>query len=75
MDMSTSDVSFLKAMIVHHEAAITMSRRYLADTPPNTRQARVSDLARAIITAQTAEIADMRKWLPSHATPTASTEM
>lgn len=63
--MDESDVEFLQAMIAHHEAALEMASAYLADTKPTTRQARVADLARGIVKAQTAEIATMRGWLRS----------
>jgi len=58
-----TDREFLAGMIVHHQAAVTMSRAYLANTKPATRQARVVELARAIIAAQTTEIATMKAWL------------
>ena len=53
------DVAFLEAMIPHHEAAIQMA----TDAQPDLADQRVKDLATAIITAQTAEIAQMRDWL------------
>jgi uncharacterized protein (DUF305 family) len=61
--MSATDQKFLSDMIEHHQAALTMSQQYLDKTSPRLRQARVADLARAIITAQTGEIAKMRGWL------------
>lgn len=62
-EMSKVEAKFLTEMIDHHQAAITMSKKFLADTTPSTRLAKVADLARAIIAAQTGEIADMRGWL------------
>lgn len=63
--MDDADVQFLQDMIAHHTTALKMARDYLAATQPATRQARVADLARNVITAQTAEIATMRGWLRS----------
>ena len=63
--MNDADVQFLEDMIVHHGAALKMARDYLAASQPATRQARVADLARNVISAQTAEIATMRGWLRS----------
>lgn len=68
--LQTVDLDFVQAMIAHHEAAVQMSRGYLA-APPGQRSAAVSDLARNVITAQTAEIAQMRGWLQGHARTTA----
>jgi uncharacterized protein (DUF305 family) len=57
---STSfDQRFLEAMIPHHESAITMARDALA----KAEHQEIKDLATAIITAQEAEIAQMRQWL------------
>jgi uncharacterized protein (DUF305 family) len=61
--MSAADQKFLSAMIEHHQAALTMSQQYLDKTSPRLRQARIAELARAIITAQTGEIAKMQSWL------------
>lgn len=61
--MDERDAKFLRDMIAHHEAALEMARDYLRTTPASVRLARVADLARGVITAQTAEIATMRKWL------------
>lgn len=67
--MDDADREFLTGMIAHHQAAIDMAREYLAATSPDTRLAIVADLARNIIEAQTAEIADMRSWLAAPAAP------
>lgn len=60
--MSPIDALFLQRMIAHHQAALDMSKLYLS-APGNHRQARVSDLARNIIDAQTAQISQMKSWL------------
>jgi uncharacterized protein (DUF305 family) len=57
---STSfDQRFLEAMIPHHESAIAMAR----DALEKAEHQEIKDLANAIITAQEAEIAQMRQWL------------
>lgn len=63
--MDDADIKYLQSMIEHHQAALDMSKKYLDETSPNTRQARVADLARGVIKAQTEEIATMRGWLRS----------
>lgn len=63
--MNEADIKFLRNMIEHHTAALKMAKDYLDNTQPATRQARVADLARNIIKAQTAEIAMMQQWLPA----------
>ncbi|HPE85487.1 MAG TPA: DUF305 domain-containing protein, partial [Chlamydiales bacterium] len=52
------DKEFLKQMILHHQQAVDMSK--YADT--NAKHQEVKDLARAVITAQEKEIADMKSW-------------
>jgi len=52
------DKEFLKQMILHHQQAVDMSK--FADT--NAKHQEVKDLARAVITAQEKEIADMKSW-------------
>ena len=49
---------FLKQMILHHQQAVDMSK--YADT--NAKHQEVKELARAVITAQEKEIADMKSW-------------
>jgi uncharacterized protein (DUF305 family) len=64
MDMSALararpfDRAFLDAMIPHHQGAIAMSRRLLAEgeSPP------LRELARDVVEAQRQEIAQMRAW-------------
>jgi uncharacterized protein (DUF305 family) len=53
------DQQFLKMMIPHHEAAISMARQALAES----QRPEIRDLAEAIINSQTAEIAEMRGYL------------
>lgn len=52
------DAQFIDSMIEHHEGAITMARQALQES----QDARIRQLAEAIITAQEAEIAQMRQW-------------
>ncbi len=52
------DKEFLKQMILHHEQAVQMSR--YAET--NAKHQEVKDLASEVITAQTAEIEQMKQW-------------
>jgi uncharacterized protein (DUF305 family) len=53
------DRRFMEAMIVHHEGAIDMAERVLAEG----QDEEVADLAAAVITAQEAEIEQMERWL------------
>lgn len=52
------DKEFLKQMILHHQQAVDMSK--YADA--NAKHQEIKDLARAVITAQEKEIADMKNW-------------
>ncbi len=52
------DKVFLKMMIEHHESAVAMSR----PGAKNAGHQEVKDLAKAVIEAQTKEIAQMRQW-------------
>lgn len=60
--MQKNDSDYLKSMIVHHEAAVTMSKKYLT-TVNGSSIVSIGTMARAIISAQTDEIAKMKKWL------------
>ncbi|MDZ4720875.1 MAG: DUF305 domain-containing protein [Roseiflexaceae bacterium] len=53
------DQRFIEAMIPHHQSAIVMAR----DALQKAERQEIKDLAQAIITAQEAEIAQMRQWL------------
>jgi uncharacterized protein (DUF305 family) len=53
------DRRFMEAMIVHHEGAIDMAERVLAEG----QDAEVAGLAEAVIAAQEAEIEQMQQWL------------
>ncbi len=61
------DAAFLQEMIIHHEGAVEMAKaaRERAADP------RIKALAEAIITAQEKEIADMKAWQATSATPAA----
>lgn len=73
-DMSDIDAKFLQEMIVHHQAALDMSRAYLKKDPAK-RLAIVSELARGIVAAQTDEIAKMRGWLKDFGKPASGGNM
>jgi uncharacterized protein (DUF305 family) len=53
------DKAFLEQMIAHHQAAIDMS----GSAASNANHQEIKNLARNIISAQTAEITTMKKWL------------
>jgi len=52
------DQAFLAEMIVHHQGAVEMAQSALT----NAKHQEIKDLAKAIITAQNNEIADMNMW-------------
>jgi uncharacterized protein (DUF305 family) len=52
------DKAFLSEMIVHHQGAIAMAEMALQ----NSNHEEIKNLAHDIITAQTEEIAQMKKW-------------
>lgn len=53
------DISWLKQMIEHHKMAVKMSQQALSKA---THQ-ELKDLAKAIISAQSAEITKMQIWI------------
>jgi len=55
------DRAFLAEMIVHHEGAVSMAQAALQDA----KHQEIKDLANAIISAQTTEIAQMKAWQKS----------
>lgn len=62
MQATDANVAFVKGMIPHHQAAIDMSRALLQFGDDKQAIA----WAQAIITAQQAEIDEMRAWLSQH---------
>jgi uncharacterized protein (DUF305 family) len=52
------DRAFLSEMIVHHEGAVAMAKAALT----NAEHVEIKQMAEAIISAQNAEIAQMRAW-------------
>jgi uncharacterized protein (DUF305 family) len=52
------DLRFIKAMIPHHEAAVTMAK----DVVKKSQRAEIKNLAQTIIKAQDAEINQMQQW-------------
>ena len=52
------DKAFLSEMIMHHEGAVDMAEAALQ----SAKHEEIKDMARAIITAQTAEINQMKGW-------------
>lgn len=52
------DQAFLSEMIVHHQGAVEMAQLALT----NAKHQEIKDLAKAIISAQNEEIADMKMW-------------
>lgn len=65
-DLSTKqgadfDKAFITEMIVHHEGAVKMAEMALE----KGQHAEIKTMANAIISAQTAEITQMRGWLNS----------
>ncbi len=53
------DKAFLEEMIVHHEGAVEMAEMTLV----SAKHQELKDLSKAIISAQNAEIAQMKEWL------------
>lgn len=55
------DKAFLREMIVHHQGAVQMAEAALA----NAKHDAIKQMAHAIVTAQTAEISQMKDWQKS----------
>jgi uncharacterized protein (DUF305 family) len=55
------DEAFLSEMIVHHEGAVSMAEAALR----NAKHTELKQMAEAIISAQTTEIAQMKEWQKS----------
>lgn len=62
-NMDPVDLKFVKAMIVHHQNAISMANKYIKDSNPTTRQSRIVSWAQQIASGQTSEIEKVTKWL------------
>lgn len=65
------DRMFLANMIAHHQGAVDMANLALT----NASHQEVKDLAKAIVSAQTTEIADMTAWQKTWGYPASSGEM
>ena len=58
---TAADQAYVDEMIAHHEAAIAMAEAALRDS----RDPEIRRMARAVVDAQTREIAEMRAWRPA----------
>lgn len=56
--LSTADIDYITKMTAHHRDAVAMATAYLK-VPAGQRRAMLSEMARGVISAQTAEIAAM----------------
>ena len=66
-----ADHDFATMMKMHHQSALDMAKVELK----NGKDAKLRDMANAIIESQTKEIADFDEWLASHPKPMASSAM
>lgn len=62
MSMTDSDKDFATMMKMHHQKALEMARKELA----NGKSPEMKAMAQKIIDGQTKEIAELDKWLTSH---------
>ncbi|MBW6528487.1 DUF305 domain-containing protein [Sphingomonas sp. RHCKR7] len=60
------DTDFLAAMIAHHEGAVDMARKEIA----NGSDPRIRQMAENVIRVQQAEIVQMRRWLTERSAAT-----
>ena len=59
ISLNSSDIMFLQMMIPHHQQAVDISNLAIS----KSRNQELVTLAKTILTAQTAEIAQMKSWL------------
>jgi uncharacterized protein (DUF305 family) len=57
-----ADVDFVRGMIPHHQGAIDMAKVVIA----NGKDPEIRKLAEGVVTAQEAEIKEMKDWLAKH---------
>ncbi|CDX57275.1 conserved exported hypothetical protein [Mesorhizobium plurifarium] len=57
-----ADVDFVRGMIPHHQGAIDMAKVVIA----NGKDPEIRKLAEGVVTAQEAEIKEMKDWLANH---------
>jgi uncharacterized protein (DUF305 family) len=55
------DQAFLAEMVIHHQGAIDMAELAMA----NAKHQEIKNLSKAIVSAQTKEIAEMKAWQKS----------
>lgn len=64
-DYNTQDTKFIREMIKHHEMAVEMSDKEVG----KGKESEAIALAKSILKAQKAEIAQMKKWLKDRDLP------